>query len=358
MYVDAKDFDLLSNESEFDYVLKKPRAEVISAADLLPKVLDSIEDHEPPTRWRVDDVPWGRYWFEPSKLLVVGGPTGGAKTALMMDTAFRALARNPSIRVVVANVEDTVEDLLLRGIASHTRTPIDQLRNREGDQLTPERMALIRQALEAIGPRLHLVRRPFTVERVIAAASAFEAEMVMFDYLQELRLEDRDGDAQDNVRRIMPQLRALADRGACVVVTAALSREGMKHIRARSGANDYHELDSAIFRDASQIEHAMDEGFCLIPDRGAAVVAVPGQAYSPIPTELYHVKTRAGQRVHVPLVFDGRYQRFALREQGAKKKSIALARNSAQPQGHSSPKASPKTNSQGGTNGHWLGSST
>jgi replicative DNA helicase len=352
----SKDFDLLSLGDGSGYVLKKPRAEVITAAELMPAVLGRIEAREPPTRWFVDDVPWGRYWFEPSQLVVVGGPTGGAKTALMVDTAFRALARNPSIRVTIANVEDTAEDLLLRGIASQTRTPIDELRDRQGSHLTPEWCASIQESLGAIGPRLQIVRRPFTVERAIAAARDFSASVAIFDYLQELRLEERDGDVQDNVRRIMPQLRALADTGTCVVVTAALSREGLKHIRERSGKHDYHELDTAIYRDASQIEHSMDEGFCLIPARGAAVVRVAGQDYTPVPTELYHVKTRTGQREHVPLLFDGRYQAFARAERGASRGSLPPATRStpgADRQAGGKPNDS-KTRAKGKSDGHWI----
>lgn len=352
----GKDFDLLAADGGADYVLKKPRAEIVTAADLLPTVLGKIENHEPPVRWLADDVPWGRYWFEPSKLLVVGGPTGGAKTALMMDTCFRALQRHPDIRVSVANVEDGIDDLLLRGIASRFRLPIDQLRDREGDQLTPERLAFVRQNLESIGPRLQLIRRPFTVERAIAVTEDFKADVAIFDYLQDLRLEDRGGDAQDNVRRIMPQLRALADKGMCVVVTAALSREGLKHIRERSGTHDYHELDTSIFRDASQIEHAMDEGFCLMPARGAAVVKVTGEGYKPIPTELYHVKTRASQREHVRLVFDGRYQSFDLARDAASVGAATPARRSSRPEVQLSNGKSnePNTKSKGGRDGHWL----
>jgi replicative DNA helicase len=352
----SNDFDLLGLGDNPGYVLKKPRAEVITAADLMPTVLRKIESGEPPTRWFVDDVPWGRYWFEPSKLIVVGGPTGGAKTALMVDTTFRAMARNPAIRVTIANVEDTDEDLLLRGIASHTRTPIDQLRDRRGTHLTPERCASIQESLGEIGPRLQIVRRPFTVERAVAAARDFNANVAIFDYLQELRLEDRDGDVQDNVRRIMPQLRALADTGTCVIVTAALSREGLKHIRERSGKHDYHELDTAIYRDASQIEHSMDEGFCLIPARGATVVRVAGQDYTSVPTELYHVKTRTGQREHVPLLFDGRYQAFTRAEQAASTGAPSASSRSAEGGGRQ-PRGKPnesKTRAKGASDAHWI----
>jgi len=349
----SDDFDLLGSDGGDRYVAKKPRAEAVIAADLLSDVLSPIEAGEPPMRWLVDDVPWGRYWYEPSKLLVIGGPTSGGKTALMVDTAFRALARNADLRVAIANVEDSLDDLLLRGIASHSRIPIGELRCREGSHITADRMAEIRQALAEMTPRLLLVKRPFTVERAIATATDFGANVMIFDYLQDLRLEDRDGDAQDNVRRIMPQLRALADKGTCVVVTAALSREGLKHIRERSGKHDYHELDTAIYRDASQIEHAMDEGFCLIPQRGAAVVKVPGQEYKPVPLELYHVKTRAGQRVHVPLVFDGRYQSFTIAEDGVKKTTPGIGSQVKRQSGRPAPDNQAPAG-KGGRGGHWL----
>jgi replicative DNA helicase len=354
--VSSKDFDLLCADSGADYVLQKPRAEVVTAADLLPSVLGKIERGEPPVRWYVDDKPWGRFWFEPGKLLVVGGPTGGAKTALMVYAAFGALQRNPSLRFTIANVEDSVEDLLLRGISSQTCIPIDQLRDREGDQLTPERVEQVRQALATIGPRLQFVRRPFTVERAIAAAGDFGANVVIFDYLQELRLEDHDADAQDNVRRIMPKLRSLADKGVCVVVTAALSREGMKHIASRSGRHDFNEFDAMIFRDGSQIEHSMDEGFSLIPARGAAVVKKPGEPYTPIPTELYHIKPRGGQREHVQLVFDGRYQSFAVVQQDAGK--VALRSEGITSRAAKRPSRSAGgvtgTTGTGGSDGHWI----
>ena len=352
----SKDFDLTDGSVGSGYVTKKPRAEVVTAADLLPTVLGKIEDREPPVRWLFDDRPWGRYWFAPGKVIVVGGPTGGAKTALATFSVFGALQRNPALRVTVANVEDAVDDLLLRGIASQLKLPIDQLRDREGDQLTPAALDAARQLLSSIGPRLQFVRRPFTVERAIASAKDFKSDVAVFDYLQDLRLEDRDGDAQDNVRRIMPQLRALADTGPCVVVTAALSREGLKHIRQRSGSQDFHELDTAIYRDASQIEHCMDEGFCLIPKRGAVVAKVPGQPYVPIPTELYHVKTRASQREHGQLVFDGEHQRFLLAEQGTAKPAPASTSPQPKPgtRGASSGKTGAGATKKGANDGHWL----
>jgi replicative DNA helicase len=352
----SKDFDLLDTATEPGFVNKKPRAEVVTAADLLPSVLGKIERREPPVRWRVDDKPWGRFWFEPGKLLVVGGPTGGAKTALMMFAAFGALQRNPSLRITVANVEDSVEDLLLRGIASETRIPIDQLRDREGDELSPERMEQVRQTLAAVGPRLQFVRRPFSVERAIASTGDFQADVVIFDYLQELRLEDHDTDAQDNVRRIMPKLRALADKGVCVVVTAALSREGMRHIGTRSGKHDFNEFDAMIFRDGSQIEHSMDEGFCLIPERGAVIVKKPGEPYTPIPTLLYHIKPRGGQREHVQLSFDGRYQSFAVMDSGTAKDTPGRTGRGSKIASRPPQSAGGETGTKkvGGSHDHWL----
>jgi replicative DNA helicase len=313
--VPRDDLSFRDGDHPGDFVLEKPRTAISTLEAILPKFLDKLERGEPPVAWRVDDQPWGNFAFRPGRIIVVGGPTNVGKTAFGVNTTMRALARNPELRACIASVEDDVDDLVCRGIAGLLQIPVDQLRERHRAGIADIDIARVRDELRGIGPRLCIVRRPFTLDQVIKAAEDFGAALVTLDYLQEVRLAGSDSDLVETIRRVMPMLRSLADKGPSVLAMSALSRDGTRQVEGLGGLQGYRASDLAVFQGGMPIEHAADDGFLLLNDGSRRRVTVAGQDDdAPLPMWLRHLKARSGVTTTVPLWFEGRFQRFSLRE--------------------------------------------
>jgi len=137
---------------------------------------------------------------------------------------------------------------------------------------------------------------------------------VFVDFRQASGTTGFGGDVQQGVASVMRTLRALADSGPCVITTAAISRQGIAHSRSRVGRTDVNELDMGVFLHASEIEHEADRAYLLLAESGAKVAVSPDEPYQPIRMWLQCVKARDEAKVHVPLWFDGRFQKFSLRD--------------------------------------------
>jgi len=321
-----------SGDHPGDFVLEKPRAAVSTLDEILPGFLDKLERGEPPVAWHVDDQPWGSFAFRPGRIIVVGGPTNVGKTAFAVNTTVRAMARNPDLRAVIASVEEDVDDLVCRGIAGLLQIPIGRLRERQRTGITDVDINRIRDGLRVIGPRLCIVKRPFTLDQVITAAEEFGAGVLTLDYLQETRLAGSDSDLVETIRRVMPMLRSLAEQGPCVLAMSALSRDGTRQVEGLGGLQGYRASDLAVFQGGMPIEHAADDAFLLLGEGGRRRVVLAGQDDdAPLAMWLQHLKSRSGTTMAVPLWFEGQYQRFSLRELDPGSDSTAAASTKSRP---------------------------
>lgn len=281
--------------------------------DAVGNVLDGIASGTTPVEWKVADEPWGTFAFRPHSIVVVGGPTSGGKTAFIQCCLTQALKINPSLRVLVANNESQTSDLVKRMLSLLSGIDLKHVRAHDRAHCTPEKMAAARAIIEGFGDRLRFLERPFTVEQMMLEAEEFGANVVCLDTLQKATLAGYDGDAQDTARRTMGMLRQLADKGPCVVTAASLSRGGVGHMKGRVGSTQTDEMDAAIFLHSSEIETNANDAFALLPEKGAKTAVRPDEDYEPIRMWLNHVKSRDDVKTHVPLLFDGRYQKFTLR---------------------------------------------
>jgi archaellum biogenesis ATPase FlaH len=290
----------------------RPRGTMLS--DAIGHVLDGITCGTPPVEWKVADEPWGTFAFRPHSILVVGGPTSGGKTAFLQYCLTQAMQINPSLRVLVANNESQTSDLVKRMISLLAGLDLKHIRAHDRLLCTPDKMAAAREIMNGFGDRLRFLERPFTVEQMMLEATDFGADIVCLDTLQKATLSGYDGDAQDTVRRMMGMLRQLADKGPCVVAAASLSRQGTGHMKGRVGATHTDEMDTTIFLHSSEIETNANDAFVLLPEKGARTAVRSDEEYEPIKMWLNHVKSRDDVKTHVPLLFDGRYQKFTLRD--------------------------------------------
>ena len=289
----------------------RPRGTLLS--DAVTHVLDDIERGTPPVEWNVANEPWGTFAFRPHSIVVVGGPTSGGKTALIQCCVTQALQINPTLRVLVANNESQTSDLVKRMIALLAGINLRHVRKHDRKHCTPEKMADARAVIKGFGSRLRFLERPFTVQQMMHDAEEFGADVVCLDTLQKATLAGYDGDAQDTVRRTMGLLRQLADKGPCVVTAASLSRTGVGHMKDRVGSTHTDERDTGIFLHSSEIETNANDAFALLPEKGAKTTQRPDEEYEPVKMWLNHVKSRDDGKTNVPLLFDGRYQKFTLR---------------------------------------------
>jgi hypothetical protein len=184
---------------------------------------------------------------------------------------------------------------------------------------------------------------PFSLEQVIQRAASFRADVVCIDTLQKLRLDGYDGEAGDTVGRIMPMLRDLANTGPCVVAAASISREGVRHVKHRVGKKTYDELDTGVFLHNSEIESTCNDAYTLAVESGAKAIHRIDEAYEPIKMWLQHVKARDELKVSIPLLFDGRYQKFTLRP-ASQPRERNLAVNPPKPHARAESPKKPRAN--------------
>lgn len=281
-------------------------------ADMLETYFIDLEAGVPPVQWPVGEG-WGTLAFRPHSVMVLGGPPNVGKTPLTMNLTWQAMQITPSLRVLVANNESMVPELVEMLTAMLGGINLRDVQARDRGRCTPEKLAVARAALQSVADRIQFMEIPFTLEQVVERADAFRADIVVIDTLQKLRLEGYDGEVGDRVGRIMPMLRDLASRGPCVVAAAQISREGVKHLQGRVGGTTYDERDTAVFLHSSEIESSCNDAFLLAYDKAARVYQAPDVEYQPLPMWLHHVKARNTLKTNIPLLFDGRYQKFTVR---------------------------------------------
>ena len=287
-------------------------ARTILLADMLDDFFTKLEAGEPPVRWPVGEG-WGTLAFRPHTIMVIGGPPNVGKTPLLLNLLWQAMQITPSLRVLVANNESMVPELVETLTARLAEINLSDVQARNCDLCTSGKLAEARSALRGVADRIEFMEMPFTLEQVIERAMDFRADVVCIDTLQKLSLEGYDGEMGDRLGRIMPMLRDLASRGPCVVAAAQISREGVRHFQGRVGRATYDERDMAVFAYSVQIESSANDCFYLAYETGARVHQGLDQAYEPIPMWLHHMKGRNTLKANIPLLFDGRYQKFMLR---------------------------------------------
>lgn len=166
----------------------------------------------------------GRIEVGPGLVTLIGGAPGAGKTAFTMQAVVDALRSTASLRAVVCNVETTPSVLLDRQLARLSGVDLTTIRYR---RLRPEHADRIDQAMAVLEPvceRLTFVRPPFDLTNVVETADAFDAGLIVLDYIQRIPPPGEHGDRRGSVDATMSHVRNLADAGAAIIVVAAVSR--------------------------------------------------------------------------------------------------------------------------------------
>lgn len=232
----------------------------------------------------------------PGRVLLVGGLPGGGKTALAMQLTLDALRATPELRALVVNVEMTPAVLLDRQLARLSGTPLTTISKRMLGAEHAERIDRGLATIESVADRLAFVGPPYDLGNIAASADAFDAELIVLDYLQRIRPPGEHTDRRGSVDALMDYIRQFADAGCAVLAVSAVARS--KDRRGRS-SYDGDSLSLASFRESSELEYGADSAYVLVPD--------PDEPQSVI---LRCLKHRHGEPVDVLLNFTRSIQSF------------------------------------------------
>jgi replicative DNA helicase len=134
------------------------------------------------------------------------------------------------------------------------------------------------------------------LENVAAAADAFDADLILLDYIQRIPPPGDHGDKRSAVDATMNYLRQFADAGVAVLVVAAVGRTKDK---AGRSSYDGDGLNLASFRESSELEFGADDAFMLVNHPKQADLVI-----------LKHLKARHTEARDLTLRFDRACQRF------------------------------------------------
>jgi replicative DNA helicase len=284
-------------------------AQFLCGADALAGWREEVLSGTPPTLYPAGTGELARIEMGPGLVTLIGGPPGAGKTAFTMQLLLDALRLTGDLRALVCNIEMAPGVLLGRQLARLSGIDLSLIRHRK---LGAEHSGRIDQGLATLEPlceRLAFVRPPFDLANVAATADAFDAGLLLLDYIQRIPPPGEHGDRRGAVDATMSYLRQFADAGVAVVVVSAVGRS-----RDGKGRSTYdgEALSLASFRESSELEFGADDAFILAPGDDDGVT-------------LRHLKSRHGEARDIELHFDRRRQRFAAPEAGPEQGKLQAA---------------------------------
>ena len=232
-----------------------------TGADLFGAWLADVASGTPPVRF-VLESPFAPLDIRPGRMVLFGGAPGSGKTAALMQIAIDLLQLNPAARLLIANVEMSPTLLLERVASRLAAVPLTSIMNRvtTADELDRVRVAVA--SLGAVAGRLAFLNPPYSLEHVAAAGTAFDANVLMLDYIQRFAVGDGATSQREQLEAAVSTLRMFCDAGAAVIVAAAVARQ------KDAGGSSYKGLGLASFRGSSELEFGCDAAYVLNPDTG------------------------------------------------------------------------------------------
>ena len=280
------------------------KANFQTAADVFDTWRDDVLTGSPPVFYPIGAGELARIEIGPRLVTLFGGAPGAGKTAFVMQAVVDALRLTPTLRALVCNIEMPAGVLMDRQLSRLSGVDVATIRYRRFTDEHADRVDQGLHTLESLADRLAFVRPPFNLENVAAAADAFQADLIVLDYIQRIPPPGTHADKRGAVDASMNYLRQFADAGVAVVVVAAVGRT--KDNKGRSSYSG-DGLNLASFRESSELEFGADDAFILVPNED-------GAEYGTVQATLRHLKARHSEPKDMLLDFDRRIQRFTVAE--------------------------------------------
>ncbi len=277
--------------------MASPEARYQTAADVVDSWREDVLTGKAPVLYPVSSGALSGIELGPGLVVLIGGPPGSGKSALVMQLVIDALRLTPELRAVVCNIEMPPDVLFDRQLARLSGVELNMIRYRQLESVHADRIDQAMNTLEPLAERLAFVRPPFDLANVAAAADDCRADLIVLDYIQRIRPPGQHESRRGSVDATMDYLRQFADAGVAVVVVAAVART-----KDRYGRSSYtgDGLNLASFRESSELEFGADSAYILVPTpKDDALVT------------LRHLKARYTALQDVELAFDRPRQRFS-----------------------------------------------
>jgi replicative DNA helicase len=274
----------------------------LAGAGLFAAWWGDLNSDTPTPTWSPADPVFDGIEVAPGRIVLVAGPPGGGKTALIGQWVGGLLDRHDDLRVLNANVEMPPGALLTRQLSRLSGVPLATIRRREwtpADRVKLDHAAgVVRGWLD----RLAFAADPTRLESVARAASDFGADLVVLDYVQRVAPAGKANGLRERMNALVSELRMIADKGGIGVLAAcAVSRS--RDDAGRSSYGGSH-LSMASLRESGELEFGADDVLILAPSGD-------GSPDDPdLSMTLAHAKARYGEPRDRAVVFHRRTQRF------------------------------------------------
>ena len=285
------------------------KANFITGTEALASWREDVLHGGRPVVYPVGPPEWSNVEVAPGQIMLVGGAPASGKTALTMQLVFEALARTPELRVIVGNVEMPPAALFDRQLARFTGYSATDIRLRQRDRLNPEALARGVDRIATLSKNLAYLTAPFSLENMAMSADAFQADLLVLDYLQRYAPPGDHAMLRGAINSVMSCLRAFADRDKAIIAVSAISRGR----NDRGSTYDRSSLGLASYRESSELEYGCDTAWILAPDDNGLHFTC--------------VKNRFGEASDLLLNFDKPTQSFVIAPESLPEKPADTARN-------------------------------
>jgi replicative DNA helicase len=296
-------------------------ATYIAGKDLFQTWYQQVLTGPPPKTWALG-APFGHVDIGPGRIVLLGGPPGAGKTALIMQWVFSAVLLDADLKIAVANVEMSPARLLDRQLARFSGVPLNRILRRQYEPTDAYKLTKGFGKIHGLVDRIAFVQGPYDLARVADVADEFEADLLVLDYLQRFEVGGRHNGLREKMNAMMSMLRQFASADVGVLAAAALTRS--KDSAGRSSYDGRH-LGMASFRESSELEYGCDDAFLLFPFGDDEDTEDDGSVRRMM---LAHVKSRDGELTSTSLQFHRRIQEFKALDDGTPAPSVAAGVNS------------------------------
>lgn len=245
------------------------RGMIPSMAEIVDRYWEMMDiEQGTPVSWGIPGLDRMTGGMLPGQLIVVGARTGIGKSALAISVAH-AMARAGRVAGIVS-IEMSDVEMTQRLVSIRTGLPTPDVKSSR--TLDAEQHVRVAEALAQIAQSsVRMVEARSALADVVAKARAMcdeqDAELVVIDYLQLIRIGNRNRSRVDELEEITGTLKQLArELGVPIMALAQLNRDSEDHTRPR--LSDFRSSGS-IEQDAdiALLIHLDEDGATATSDR-------------------------------------------------------------------------------------------
>lgn len=232
--------------------------------------------------------------LKPSTITLISAPPGEGKSSLASQLMFDSIRMDPTLKMMIANVEMTFAQIIMRELARVSGVNLSDIQNKTWEPQEKEQVETAYQQIESLADSFCYLEMPFDLKTVAKQIEIFEPDIVCLDYVQLIKI-DSSKERQENrieIEQAMNVIRRMANLGIAFIVISAINRN--------TTGNAYKSnLNLGRMSGSSSIEYAVDDLYILESDQD-----------EPENKRLHHLKSRNSELRSIDLRFTGQIQKW------------------------------------------------